>query len=561
MTFLEQIFARIERASAEAVVGEVRDGQDLVSFTGSELLALVQRARAFVAARGLHKGDRAAIYARNSVRWIALDLALMAEGVIVVPLDPRQVAIETSSVVRDATPAVLFCGDARALTTMRESTTELPPTVLFDEVFAGDAVLARTPPMHHADDDAVTIIYTSGTSGEAKGVVLNAGNIGFVLSRTNERLDKLMGPRSRPDRVFQYAPFWSAAARVLLLTSLSRNSLLILSTDLIKLIEEVRVAQPDYFVNIPLFLERVRRKAEDMIRERGGARGVAFYSRAFSAYQKQRNGESDAIGSLCLWLARATLFRLIRGRLGPNIRALICGSAPLAIETQLFFMMIGIPVLQVYGLTETTAICTMDDPANPVPGRVGPAISGTEMKLGEDDEILVRGPNVFSGYWQRPEQTAKALADGWFHTGDQGELDSTGTWRITGRLKNLIVLNSGHNVAPEPLESALAERLPEAQQIVLVGNFQNSLSVLIAASGASSGSNGNGALDAARIQSVLDALNSDLPHYKKIRAFQVVRELFTHENGLLTTTGKLKRAAIAQHFAPEIEALYKNQSS
>jgi long-chain acyl-CoA synthetase len=561
MTFLEQIFARVERASAEPVVAEVRDGERLVSFIGRELLALVQRARAFIDTRGLRKGDRAAIYARNSVRWIALDLALMAQGVIVVPLDPRQVATETSSVLGDATPSLLFCGDARALTAIRETGAALPHTVLFDEVFAGDAALPLAPPTHHADGDPVTIIYTSGTSGEAKGVVLNARNIAFVLSRTNERLDKLMGPRREPDRVFQYAPFWSAAARVLLLTSLSRNSILILSTDLIKLIEEVRVAQPDYFVNIPLFLERVRRRAEEMIRERGGRPGVAFYARAFSAYQKRQNGKSDAIGSICLWLAQASLFRLIRGRLGRNIRALICGSAPLAIETQLFFMMIGVPVLQVYGLTETTAICTMDDPAHPVPGRVGPAIFGIEMKLGDDDEILVRGPNVFSGYWQRPEETAKALAGGWFHSGDQGEVDATGTWRITGRLKTLIVLNSGHNVAPEPLESALAERLPEAQQVVLVGNFQNSLSVLIAPSNPAGGSKSNGALSAAHVQSVLDALNSDLPHYKKIRAFQVVHEPFTHENGLLTTTGKLKRAVIAQRFASEIEALYQSKPS
>jgi long-chain acyl-CoA synthetase len=561
MTFLEQIFARLDHASMEPVVAEVRDGERLVSFTGGELLALTQRARAFVVARGVRKGDRAAIYSRNSVRWIALDLALMAEGVTVVPLDPRQMATETSSVLQDATPSLLFCGSDRALAAMQATGAALPKTVLFDEVFAGDAALPVSPPTHHADDDPITIIYTSGTSGEPKGVVLNAGNIAFVLSRTNDRLDKLMGPRSQPDRVFQYAPFWSAAARVLLFTSLSRNSILVLSTDLIKLIEEVRVAQPDYFVNIPLFLERVRRKAEEMIGERGGMAGVSFYSRAFSAYQKQRNNQSDLLGSLCLSLARVTLFPVIRRRLGRNIRALICGSAPLAIETQLFFMMIGIPVLQVYGLTETTAICTMDDPANPVPGRVGPAISGIEMKLGEDNEILVRGPNVFSGYWRRSEETAKALSGGWFHTGDQGEVDSTGTWRIIGRLKNLIVLNSGHKVAPEPLESSLADRLPEAQQIVVVGNFQSFLGVLIAAASASSSSNGNSTLNAAHIQSTLDALNSDLPHYKKIRAFHIVHEPFTHENGLLTTTGKLKRAAIAQRFAPEIEALYQSKPS
>jgi len=115
--------------------------------------------------------------------------------------------------------------------------------------------------------------------------------------------------------------------------------------------------------------------------------------------------------------------------------------------------MLGIPVLQVYGLTETTAICTMDDPRHIEPGFVGPAIAGIEMKCGENSEILVRGPNIFPGYWNRPEQTAQVLRAGWFHTGDQGEVAANGNWRVTGRLKNLIILNSGHNVAPEPIEA------------------------------------------------------------------------------------------------------------
>ena len=142
-------------------------------------------------------------------------------------------------------------------------------------------------------------------------------------------------------------------------------------------------------------------------------------------------------------------------------------------------MMLGIPVLQVYGLTETTAICTMDDPGHVEPGHVGPAIPGIEMTVAENGEILVRGPNIFPGYWQRPAETAKALAGGWFHTGDQGEVDASGNWRVTGRLKNLIVLNSGHNIAPEPLEQKLAAQLPEAQQVVLVGNQRSFLGLLV----------------------------------------------------------------------------------
>jgi long-chain acyl-CoA synthetase len=252
-------------------------------------------------------------------------------------------------------------------------------------------------------------------------------------------------------------------------------------------------------------------------------------------------------------LANSLIFPAIRKSLGPQLKALICGSAPLSVEKQLFFMMLGIPVLQVYGLTETTAICTMDDPGRAEPGRVGPAIPGIEMTAGENGEILVRGPNVFPGYWQRPAETEKALEGGWFHTGDQGEVDSSGNWSITGRLKNLIILNSGHNVAPEPLEHALARRLPEAEQVVLLGNQRSFLAALVTA-GAANG------LNTERIQAAIDALNAGQPHYKQIRGFHLVPEPFGIENGLLTANGKLKRDAIAAKFMAEIEELYQKKA-
>ncbi|MGH9687896.1 MAG: AMP-dependent synthetase/ligase [Candidatus Acidiferrales bacterium] len=561
MTFLEEIFARMERASAEPVLAEVRDGSQIVSVTGDELLALIQRARAFIAARGLRQGDRCAIYAPNSIHWVALDLALMSAGVNVVPLDPRQVANEIAAVLRDSTPSLLCCSDSTFASNAVATENAAPPIVLFDEIFAGEASAAAEPPMHHANHDAVTIVYTSGTSGEPKGVVLTAGNITFMLGCTNTRLNKLMGARQEPERIFQYAPFCFAAARILLLTSLSRNSVLTLSTDLNKLTDELKLAAPHYFVNVPIFLERVRRKVEESIRGRGGF-AAAVYSRALRAYLANNQSEHnfDFIGSLALRLANSIMFPAIRKNIGPNLKALICGSAPLGPETQFFFQMLGIPVLQVYGLTETTAICTMDDPAYPVPGRVGPAVSGIEMMVGEYQEILVRGPNVFPGYWQRPAETAKAQAGGWFHTGDQGEVDTTGNWRITGRLKNLIVLNSGHNVAPEPLEHALGTRIPDAQHVVLVGNQRSFLSAVVAVSSAN-GANGSGASKTAQIQSALNAINADLPHYKQIRAFCMVTEPFTVENGLLTTMGKLKRDAIAARFATEIDTLYRKKSA
>jgi len=564
MTFLEKIFARLERASGEPVLGEARDGK-VVPITGGDLLALIAAARAFVAARGLKPGDRCAILGPNSIRWVALDLALMAEGVIVVPLDPRQVAKDWLAVIGDSSPAMICCADAPLADAIRagKAAGSAISIILFDEMFRssrGEASLPR----HHADVEPVTIVYTSGTSGEPKGVVLTAENITFMLSCTNARLDQLMGPRVEQESVFQYAPFCFAAARILLLTSLSRHTMLTLSTDLTKLADELKLAAPHYFVNVPMFLERVRRRVEESIQKRGGF-AAALFQMASAGYYHQRNGRTRLGGLLALALARKMMFPAIRANIGPNLRALICGSAPLAPETQLFFMMIGIPVLQVYGLTETTAICTMDEPGKVEPGRVGRPVPGIEMKIqASTGEILVRGPNVFAGYWQRPAETAKALDGGWFHTGDQGESDASGNWRITGRIKNLIILNSGHNIAPEPLEQQLAATLPEAQQVVLLGNQRSFLSALVTGAPETNGAAArgeNGALSPAKIQSALDAMNAGLPHYKQIRAFRVVHEPFTMENGMLTTMGKLKRDAIAARYAAEIDALYQKKSA
>jgi len=158
----------------------------------------------------------------------------------------------------------------------------------------------------------------------------------------------------------------------------------------------------------------------------------------------------------------------------------------------------------------------------------------------------VRGPNVFSGYWNRPEQTAEALRGGWFHTGDQGEVNVRGNWRISGRIKNLIILNSGHNIAPEPIEERMARLLPAAQQVVVVGNGRGYLCAIV-----------TGEVESAAVQAALDAVNPELPHYRQIRNFTIVRDVFTPEGGLLTANGKLRRDIINAGYAPEINAMYE----
>jgi long-chain acyl-CoA synthetase len=217
-------------------------------------------------------------------------------------------------------------------------------------------------------------------------------------------------------------------------------------------------------------------------------------------------------------------------------------------------MMLGIPVLQAYGLTETTGICTLDVPGQVDPGFVGHAIPGIEMKLGENNEIVVRGPHIFPGYWNRPEATAQALHDGWFHTGDQGETTAIGNWRIIGRVKNLIILNSGHNIAPEPIERELKELVPAAEHVVLIGNNRSFLAAIFA------GSAGNG-LQSAQLQGAIDRLNANLPHYRQIRGFCIAPEPFSPENGLITANGKLKRDVIADRMRANIEDIYRKKTS
>ena len=540
MPFVGEIFAQLKASPSATVLQEIRDGQ-ITGVTGPELLEMIAKARTFLAAKGLKKGDRCGLLAANSIRWIALDLAAMAEGLIVVPLYFRQASAELVAMMKDSTPALVCCGDANLRDGILQAWPEGPPQFLFDEIFAGVEGVSLDRPQVR-DEDPVTIIYTSGTSGEAKGVVLTAANVGFMLGCTSKRLDLLMNGRSGQDRIFHYLPFSFCASWIAVLTFLLRGSLITLNTDLAKIASDLPVVAPHYFLNVPQLLERMRRGVDDQIAQKGGV-GEAIYSRAKADWNRTKGTGS----SLSLWLANKLVFPTIRKKmLGANLKALICGSAPLTPETQDYFRMLSIPVLQVYGLTETTGICTMDDPRNPVPARVGPSIDGIEMKLAQNDEIVVRGPNVFPGYWNRPHQTAEVLREGWFHSGDQGELDSSGTWRIVGRIKNLIVLGSGHKLAPESIEDEIARHLPTAQQVVIIGNGRGYLSALI-----------TGNVDKEQVQAALDAVNSHSPHYKQVRAFHIRPEPFSIDNGLLTANGKLKRDLIASRMKNEIEDMYQ----
>ncbi len=583
MNFLERIVEQLHLDKDQPVLREIHSAAlpngtadaTIQSVTGEELLRLVRQARAYIHAVGLKKGDRAALLAPNSIRWAALDLALMSKGILVVPLYNRQAPSELAAIVRDSSPSLVFASDAALRDSLAKALPNAPPhTVLLDEVFALAAT--RDAPDTNAEistdasllaaDDPVTIIYTSGTSGESKGVILNVANLNHMVPCTGTRLDQLMrlgstaqrsafqNSPAASDQIFHYLPFCFAGSWILLLTALSRRSVLSLSTDLTRLPDEIKIAAPHYFLNVPTLLDRIRTRIEDQIKQKGGSIARLF-AHATAAFARRANDRATFMDSLSLALANLLMFKKIHSAVGPNLRALICGSAPLAVDTQQFFQMLGIPVLQVYGLTETTGICTLDDPAQVTAGFVGPQIPGIEMKLSDDNEILVRGPNIFPGYWNRPEDTTAVFQDGWFRTGDQGEKNEAGNWRVTGRVKNLVILNSGHNIAPEPLEEDLRRRLPAVDQVIILGNNRSFLAAIFSAPAGAPAAT----LSPQSVENAVAALNAGLPHYKQIRAFFIAPEPFSAENGLLTANGKLKRAAISGRFAPRIVELYQKK--
>ncbi len=387
------------------------------------------------------------------------------------------------------------------------------------------------------------MIYTSGTSGEPKGVLYTVENVGFMLERTTDSLRTMVGTRGGPDRVFHYLPFCFAGSRIQLWSQLARGNPLMVSTDLNNLVKELATAQPHYFLNVPTLLERIRFGVGNKLKERGGL-VYSLYQRAVEGNERKVKGITTLKDKLALEVAKRLVFPKIREQIGKNLEFLICGSAPLSEETQRWFGLVGIPVYQVYGLTETTAIVTMDQKDLARPGFVGKVIDGVEMQVTDEGELICRGPNIFPEYWKRPDATATAIRDGWFHTGDSAEITGDGYLRIVGRVKDILVPESGHNVAPGPIEEKLANLLP-GSQVMVVGHARPFLSVIV-----------TGPMTAAEVQAAVDTLNAELPHYRRLRKFFIAPEPFSIENGQLTANQKLKRAVVEKQYKTQIQEMY-----
>lgn len=428
MSFVDVIFANLAEHPSRAFVTEVR-GDRLDKTYGGRLLALAGQARATLRASGIGNGDRVALLASSSARWVAADLAVLAEGAIAVPLYPRQAPDELVAVMKDAGVRLVIC-EGDELAGAIGLTWHDAPSITFDQLF--DARALADPPRARSAGDVVTLLYPA-TGGEPEGVMITAGNVGFVLDVIDRRLDELMGRPGGQDRVFHYLPLSFAGSRLVLWGNLYRRNGVMLSTDLADLRRELRTAAPEWFLAVPALLERMKGDVEAKIRAQ--PRPVRrLYESALEASAAERDGRATLAQRLVLAAARRAIFGRARDEIGADLRCLISGSAPLAAETQAWFELLELPVYQVYGLAEATAVVTMDRPRAASPGTVGFPIAGCEIKLGVGDELLVRGPNVFAGYWKKEQATRDAFADGWLKTGDRARLDAAGRVSLAGRV-------------------------------------------------------------------------------------------------------------------------------
>ena len=541
MNFVAKVHQNMTARADRPVLVEAR-GSELVSFTGAQMLDMVARTRGFVAARGLAPGDRVGLMAPNSATWAAVDQGLLGAGLIVVPLYDRQDPNELASMLRDAGASLTVAATDELAASLRAAEGDVADVVTFADVLGCDPVDDPSPSDLQSSDDC-TIIYTSGTSGEPKGVVYTVANVDFMVPQTVSALAATIGERDREDHVFHYLPFCFAGSRLMLWTQLYRGNPLTTSTDLNQLVAEMGAANPNYYLNVPAVLERIRRGVSTKVDEAGGM-GAFLYRRALAAVEAQKAGTAGFMDGLFASLGQKVVFPKIRDRIGSRLEFLVCGSAPLTPETQAWFEALGIPVLQVYGLTETTGIVTMDRKDLATPGTVGVPIEGVQVKIGDGGELLVKGDNVFDRYWNKPEATESAKTGDWFHTGDQCEIDDKGRLKIIGRIKNLVIPESGHNVAPEPIESKLMALDESIEHAVVVGHGRPYLSVIV-----------TGTTPEA-LEPAIEAVNADLPFYKRLRQYHISPEALTIESGLLTANQKLRRTVIEAHFADAIDAMY-----
>ena len=539
-----------------AYLEERADGWREVSWqeAGERVDALAQALQA----RGVRRGDAVAVLARTRLEWVLLDWAAMTAGAVVVGLYPTSTAAECAYILRHAEATLAFVEDDDQYAKLVSARSDLPALreiVRFDELprleregRARDVALSDDA----HENDLATLIYTSGTTGPPKGCMLTHRNLVAAAVRVRTRME------SERDGVLLFLPLAHSFGRLCHQSAAYRGTTLALCADVARVPEALLAVRPTILPAVPRVYEKVHANVIGEIERSGAAkRAIGRWALGVGgrASRSRRAGASVPTRlRLQERIADRLVFSKVRRRLGGRLRLGISGAAPLGQDVLEFFHALGMLVIEGYGLTETASSLSVNDPDDFRFGTVGRAVEGCEVALAEDGEILVRSDTVFAGYYKDPDATSAAFTeDGWFRTGDVGELDEDGFVKITDRKKDLIITAGGKNVAPQNLENALkASRF--VSQTLVIGDRRPYLTALVTLAWDE--------VDASRrdarelVQELVDDVNATRSRVEQIKRFAILPRDFSQEEGELTPTLKLRRRVVEEHFADEIERLY-----
>ncbi|HEX7322339.1 MAG TPA: long-chain fatty acid--CoA ligase [Mycobacterium sp.] len=584
-----------DRDNVVSVVFEhERDNPDLIvyqrlvdgAWTDVSCAAAAAQVRAValgLIAQGVQSGDRVAVFSATRYEWPIIDFAILAVGAVTVPIYETSSAEQVRWVMQDSGAVLLFAetdahagmvnelaGDLPAL--RRVFTIDGSGPAAFDALTeAGGAVepaeLTKRLDALRAADPA-TLIYTSGTTGRPKGCQLTHSNLVYEVRGTKAALPTLLG---EGHRLLVFLPLAHVLARALALAAFTNKVTVGFTSDIKNLVPMFAVFKPTVVVSVPRVFEKVYNTAAQNAADSGKGR-------IFELAVQTAVDWSEAVdhgGPGLLLRAKHALFdklvyHKLRAALGGNCRASVSGGAPLGERLGHFYRGVGLTIYEGYGLTETTAAITVNPVGDMKVGTVGKLVPGNSMRLADDGELLVRGGVVFDGYWHNDAATAEAMSDGWFRTGDIGEIDAQGYLKITGRKKELIVTAGGKNVAPAVLEDQLRAH-PLISQALVVGDAKPFIGALVTIDPeAFEGWKQRNSKPAdavladlvndpdlvAEVDAAVKQANLVVSHAESIRKFRILPVDFTEATGELTPTLKVKRKVVAEKFADAIEAIY-----
>lgn len=573
---------RLARTGADTVIAAKKIGPGRwQNVTTGEFHERVVSAAKGLIALGIAKGDAVTIFSSTRLEWGILDFALAAVGAVSVPIYDTDSAPQAQRIMNDSVVKLAFADNRERfdrLDSVKDHCPALKQILMIEGnalgaleglgVTVSDEELNERVATVRADDLA-TIVYTSGSTGNPKGAELTHKNFVSITIAASQALHEVV--LDDHPRLLLFLPLAHCFARFIQYASIASDDGVVgYLPDTKTLLPDLRSFEPTYLLGVPRVFEKVYNAASH--KAGAGWKGRLFVKAAEAARvwsRKEQAGEQHTFAEIAERAKYETLvYRTVRGALGPKIKYVACGGAPLSLDLAHFYNGIGLPMIQGYGMTETAAPFAATRVTDNVIGTVGQPAPGSSIRISDEGELQVKGPNVFCGYHNLPEKTAEAFtADGWLRTGDLAEIDDAGRIIITGRIKDIIITAGGKNVSPIPLEEEIA-KCPIVEHCVVVGDQRpfigalvtldpESLAIWLPAHGLSTETPvdrlATNAAVREEIQQYVDKANATVSRAESVRKFAVLGTQFTQENKCLTPSLKVVRPAVNRVFADVID--------